>query len=95
MLPNFWHQFSLHYTDSRGDDNFLVGAGFVGGPICPIGRNKDLAWGVTIGSHDQADAYEERVDGLKYQDGDVQRDIEVRDYTIKVLGLGEVSFQVH
>ena len=54
-----------------------------------------MAWGVTIGSHDQADAYEERVDGLKYQDGDVQRDIEVRDYTIKVLGLGEVSFQVH
>ena len=63
MLPGFWHPFSMHYKNKKGDATYVIGAGFVGGPICPIGRSKDLTWGVTIGAHDQADVYEERITG--------------------------------
>jgi len=58
--PSRWYQTVISYGDSR-----VGGVTIPGVPFIVIGRNNDLAWGITSLMADETDFYIERLDSLK------------------------------
>lgn len=85
--PGIWHQIGLHCTVVDDDCPMEVtGVGFSGVPGVVVGRNADIAWGVTNLAADVTDHYVERVEGDRYEvDGELV-DMEVREEVIEVAG---------
>ena len=64
-LPNVWQEYYL-----QCGERYLLGAGMPGVPGVLIGRNNDVAWGVTYSFMDTIDSWVERCqDGKYWQDG--------------------------
>jgi penicillin amidase len=65
-LPNVWCENVLHLGD-----RYIMGASMPGGPGIILGRNNDVAWGVTYAPMDCVDSWIERCkEGKYYREGD-------------------------
>jgi penicillin amidase len=89
QLPSTWY---LMHLQSPGFD--VIGATLPGVPLVVIGRNRDIAWGVTNLAADVEDLYliDTRKSGYLYH-GKV-RPFETRDEVIRVKGAADVRLQV-
>jgi acyl-homoserine-lactone acylase len=85
---HFW-EFRIHAGD-------LIGSGFAlpGMPYIGLGHNENVAWSMTTGGPDTADAYELKLDGDTQNPGrylyDGQwKELKKREYKVKVKGVGK------
>ena len=81
-LPAIWYEAVLEW-----EDNYAMGATLPGCPMFGIGRNRDLAWGVTYLKGDTSDYFIEDCrrhgEGWQYRRGDRWMDFNVRHETIR------------
>lgn len=89
QLPSTWHLMHLH---SPGFD--VIGATLPGLPLVVVGRNQDIAWGVTNLAADVEDLYllAERDGGYLYR-GRI-RPFETREESIEVRGAAPARIRV-
>lgn len=89
QLPSTWH---LVHLDGPGLD--VIGASLPGLPLVLIGRNAEIAWGVTNLAADVEDLYliEEAEGGYRY--GGIVRPFDVREEVIQVRGADPVVIEV-
>ncbi|MBS0207634.1 MAG: penicillin acylase family protein [Planctomycetes bacterium] len=76
-LPAIWYEAVL-----RWGDEYLMGATLPGCPLFAVGRNPELAWGVTYFKADTSDYF---VEDCRRQDGiwQYRRGSEWRDFTVR------------
>jgi acyl-homoserine-lactone acylase len=84
----FW-EFRIHAGDLRGSGFTLAGIPYIG-----LGHNENVAWSMTTGGPDAADAYELTLDGDKenpatYLYDGQWRELKKREYRVLVKGAGE------
>lgn len=95
--PGIWSQMGLYCAEVTADCPFEVsGFTFAGFPGVVIGRNPDLAWGLTNMGADVTDFFLERVDadeGTYLRDG-AQVPLESRTEVIEVNGGDPVTIEV-
>jgi penicillin amidase len=93
-LPAIWYEAVLKW-----DEDFVMGATLPGCPMFGIGRNKEIAWGVTYLKGDTSDAFIEEVrqgeHGWQYRRGDQWQDLSVRQETVRVKGGREEHLNVY
>lgn len=82
-LPAIWYEAVLKWQD-----RYLLGATLPGCPFVGVGRNPDLAWGVTYLKGDTSDYFIEDCrrggsTGWQYRRGDAWRDFEARREVIE------------
>lgn len=92
-LPAIWYEAVLNY-----DDRYVMGATLPGCPMFGVGRNNDIAWGVTYLKGDTSDSFIEELrrgdDGWQYRRGDEWRDVITREETIRAKGGREEAMTV-
>lgn len=93
--PSTWSQVGLHCRQVTPSCPFDVsGFSFAGLPGVFIGRNADVAWGLTTLYADSSDFYLEKLVGDDYElDGELLP-LEVRDEVIEVAGGDPVTIRV-
>ncbi len=77
-LPAVWYEAVLRW----GRGKYVMGATMPGTPGLPIGRNPDLAWGVTYAFMDCVDSWVEDCRDGQYRRGDRWHPFRVREETI-------------
>ncbi|MCL4193602.1 MAG: penicillin acylase family protein [Thermoguttaceae bacterium] len=86
-LPNVWCEVALHIGD-----RFMMGGSMPGGPGVMLGRNNDVAWGVTYAFLDAVDSWVEYCrDGKYYRQPDEWRPFASRTEVIRRKGKAPVS----
>jgi len=91
--PGIWY---LNHIKSAASGLDVIGASFAGSPGVTIGRNKDIAWGVTNSFADVQDIYalKEDVPGESYFHDNQSKKYVKRTETIKVKGSKDVTLTV-
>jgi penicillin amidase len=91
--PGIWY---LNHIKSSASGLDVIGASFIGSPGVIIGRNKNIAWGVTNGYADVQDIYaiKEDVTGVSYIHNGISVPYEKRVEVINVKGKGSFNFTV-
>jgi penicillin amidase len=77
-LPAIWYEAVLRWGQGR----YVMGATMPGAPGFPIGRNPDLAWGVTYAFMDCVDSWVEDCRDGQYRRGDAWQPFQVREEVI-------------
>jgi penicillin amidase len=77
-LPSVWYEAVLRWGQGR----YAMGATMPGAPGLPIGRNPELAWGVTYAFMDCVDSWVEDCRGGQYRRGEEWRPFRVREEVI-------------
>jgi acyl-homoserine-lactone acylase len=86
-------EFRIHAGGLRGSGFTLPGVPYIG-----LGHNGDVAWAMTTGGPDTADAYEIRLDGehpTKYLYDGQWRNLQARDYEVRVRGAGRQHIRIY
>lgn len=78
-LPNIWYLARIDTPELT-----LAGATTPGVPFHILGRNADIAWGLTTTHGDASDIFVERVEGNRYETPDGLRPFLLREETIAV-----------
>lgn len=94
--PGVWHQIGLHCTARSEDCTFDVsGFSLAGMPGVVIGRNAEVAWGLTNIKSDASDFFLERISqGTSYQRGEEQVPLQRRAEVIEVAGADPLELEV-
>ncbi|WP_121253589.1 penicillin acylase family protein [Nocardioides ferulae] len=94
-LPSAWMQMGLHCREVDDDCPLdVAGFTFAGVPGVLIGRNADIAWGMTNLGADVADLYVEQVAGEQWLRDGRLRPLRTRTETIRVADGDDVTFTV-
>ncbi|MFQ3566477.1 MAG: penicillin acylase family protein [Aggregatilineales bacterium] len=98
-MPSIWYEIGLHCLPKTEDCPYdVVGFTFPASPAVIIGRNADIAWGVTNAGADVQDLYRITVNpenALQYLWDGAWRDMTVREQTIRFGdGSEPLTFQV-
>lgn len=81
-LPAIWYETVLRWTSPNGSC-YAMGASFPGLPGVSIGRNHDLAWGITYAFMDCMDSWIEECRDGKYRRGEAWLPFETRKEIIR------------
>jgi penicillin G amidase len=94
-IPPVWYEAVLRWHDSAGASHYALGATMPGAPGVVLGRNADVAWGVTYAYMDCVDSWiEDCRDGL-YRRGEDWIPFRVREETVERKDLASVTFRFH
>ncbi len=77
-FPNIWYE-----VVGKIKERYVIGASMPGGPAFIIGRNPNLAWGVTYAFMDSVDSWIEECKNGKYRKGDAWKAFKTRKEIIK------------
>lgn len=92
-IPPVWYEAILRWPGPDGSRKYAIGATMPGAPGVPIGRNADVAWGITYSYMDCMDSWvEECRDGL-CRLGDAWVPLRVREETIERKGAEPATFR--
>ena len=94
-IPPVWYEVILHWNDTAGAPHYAIGATMPGAPGVVLGRNADVAWGVTYSYMDCVDSWVEDCRDGQYRRGDAWVLFRVREETVDRKGLGSVTFRFH
>lgn len=92
QVPATWSLYNLKWPDGR----ILSGAQLPGVPGIGIGRNNNMAWGLTTSRVDTSDLWQEKLneDQTEYFVDGVWKKLEVRSESIKVKGQPDKVLQI-
>ena len=92
-IPPVWYEAILRWRGPDGSLKYAIGATMPGAPGVPIGRNEEVAWGITYSYMDCMDSWvEECRDGLCRR-GDDWVPLRIREETIERKGAGAATFR--
>jgi penicillin amidase len=96
-MPSIWYPFFAHITNN-GNDYVYGGVGIAGFPGVMIGRNSDVAWGITLSQTDLGDLYVMEPDPSRpdthYMHNGTSKAYTFRTEVIKVYGGDDVTLNV-
>lgn len=94
--PSLFYLAHLSFTNGDGPQN-IIGGSLPGTPLMLVGRNDNLAWGLTTTGMDSQDIFVERLDpddNTKYLTPDGPKAFEVRTEILKTSDGEEVAIEV-
>ncbi len=94
-IPPVWYEAILRWIGDDGAPRYAMGATMPGAPGVPIGRNADLAWGITYSYMDCVDSWLEDCREGHCRRGDSWAPLRVREETIERKGKSPVVVRFH
>ena len=92
-VPPVWYEAVLRWPGPDGAAHYAIGATMPGAPGVPIGRNAEVAWGVTYSYMDCMDSWIEECRDGRYRRGDAWVPLRVREETIERKGREPETFR--